>query len=259
MDSATLKEQVGQRLMIGITGPHLDAETETHVKEIKPGSVILFKRNISSAQQVSELISRIKGILPSPPLIAIDQEGGRVIRFTSDITVFPGNMALGAAGSTALAYKQGLASASQLKAIGIDINLAPVVDVITTFHNPGITIRSFGDDHYKVADFAAALIGGTQQVGMAAVAKHFPGKGAAEVDAHFDLPTISIPKELFEEVHLYPFRQAIENDVQGIMTTHVHCPSLDSRGNHPATFSPYTVKDLLRTHYTFDGVIFQTI
>ena len=251
-----LKAQVGQRLMIGIKGTHLDTETEKHLQEIKPGSVILFKRNISSAQQVRDLISQIKGILPTPPLIAIDQEGGRVIRFTSGITVFPGNMALGATGSTDLAYKQGLASASQLKAIGIDINLAPVVDVITTYHNPGITIRSFGDDPYKVADFAGALIEGTQQVGIAAAAKHFPGKGAAEVDAHFDLPTISISKELFEEFHLYPFKQAILNGVQGIMTTHVHCPSLDSQGIHPATFSPSIVKELLRTHYKFDGVIF---
>ncbi len=250
------KEQVGQRLMIGIKGTHLDSATEKHLQEIKPGSVILFKRNISSAEQVSELISQIKGILPTPPLIAIDQEGGRVIRFTSDITVFPGNMALGATGATDLAYKQGLASASQLKAIGIDINLAPVVDVITTYHNPGITIRSFGDDPHKVADFAGALIEGTQQVRIAAAAKHFPGKGAAEVDAHFDLPTIPISKELFEAVHLYPFKQAISKGVQGIMTTHVHCPSLDNQGAHPATFSPSIVKELLRTRYTFDGVIF---
>ena len=251
-----LKEKVGQRLMIGIKGTHLDTETKKHLQEIKPGSVILFKRNISSAQQVSDLISQIKDILSTPPLIAIDQEGGRVIRFTSDITVFPGNMALGATGSPDLAYKQGSASAFQLKAIGIDINLAPVVDVITTYHNPGITIRSFGDDHHKVAIFAGALIEGTQQVGIAAVAKHFPGKGAAEMDAHFDLPTIPISKELFEEVHFYPFRKAIEKGVQGIMTTHVHCPSLDSQGAHPATFSSSIVKEFLRTRYTFDGVIF---
>jgi beta-N-acetylhexosaminidase len=251
-----LKEQIGQRLMVGIKGTHLDTETAKHLQEIKPGSVILFKRNISSAQQVSNLISQIKDILSIPPLIAIDQEGGRVIRFTSGITVFPGNMALGATGSTDLAYNQGLASASQLKAIGIDINLAPVVDVITTYHNPGITIRSFGDDPQKVADFAGAFIEGTQQAWIAAVAKHFPGKGAAEVDAHFDLPTIPISKELFEKVHFYPFKQAVEKGVKGIMTTHIHCPSLDSQGDHPATFSPSIVKDLLRQHYAFDGVIF---
>jgi beta-N-acetylhexosaminidase len=253
MDS---KEKVGQRLMIGITGEHLDRETEKHLKEIQPGSVILFKRNISSAVQVAQLISHIKNIVPLPPLIAIDQEGGRVIRFTKDITVFPGNMALGAAGFLDLAYQQGFTSALQLKEIGIDINLAPVVDVITSHHNPGITIRSFGDDPQKVADLASAFINGTQKAGVAAVAKHFPGKGAAHLDAHIDLPTIDLPEEAFEEIHRYPFKKAIENRVQGIMSTHVHYPTLDSTGDHPATFSPRIVKDYIRTRYTFDGLIF---
>jgi beta-N-acetylhexosaminidase len=251
-----IKEKVGQRLMVGITGEHLDHDTEKHLKEIQPGAVILFKRNISSAAQVAQLISHIKQTLPSPPLIAIDQEGGRVIRFTKDITVFPGNMALGAAGSLDLAYQQGFASALQLKGIGIDINLAPVVDVITSHHNPGITIRSFGDDPQKVAGLASAFITGTQKAGVAAVAKHFPGKGAAHLDAHIDLPTIALPEEAFEEIHRYPFKKAIENGVQGIMSTHVHYPTLDSTGHHPATFSPRIVKEYIRTRYLFDGLIF---
>jgi len=251
-----IKEKVGQRLMIGITGEHLDRKTEEHLKEIQPGSVILFKRNISSAAQVAQLISHIKHTLSSPPLIAIDQEGGRVIRFTRDITVFPGNMALGAAGSLDLAYQQGFTSGLQLKEIGIDINLAPVVDVITSHHNPGITIRSFGDDPQKVADLASAFIKGTQQAGVAAVAKHFPGKGAAQLDAHIDLPTVALPEKTFEKIHRYPFRKAIENGVQGIMSTHVHYPALDSTEDHPATFSPNIVKEYLRTRCTFDGLIF---
>ena len=242
--------------MIGIKGTHLDRETERHLKEIKPGSVILFKRNISSAHQTAELISHIKDILSTPPLIAIDQEGGRVIRFTKDITVFPGNMALGAAGSLDLAYQQGLTSALQLKGIGIDINLAPVMDVITAHHNPGITIRSFGDDPQQVADLASAFIKGTQLAGVAAVAKHFPGKGAAHLDAHIDLPTIALPEKAFEEIHRYPFKKAIETGVQGIMSTHVHYPTLDSTGDHPATFSPSIVKEYIRTRCLFDGLIF---
>jgi beta-N-acetylhexosaminidase len=250
-----IKEKVGQRLMVGITGEHLNSETEKHLKAIQPGAVILFKRNISSATQVAQLISHIKHTLPVPPLVAIDQEGGRVIRFTKDITVFPGNMALGAAESLDFAYQQGFTSGLQLKGIGIDINLAPVVDVITSHHNPGITIRSFGDDPQKVADLASAFITGTQQAGVAAVAKHFPGKGAAHMDAHIDLPTVALPEEAFEEIHRYPFRKAIENGVQGIMSTHVHYPTLDSTGDHPATFSPSIVKEYIRTRYTFDGLI----
>jgi beta-N-acetylhexosaminidase len=254
------QEKVGQRLMIGIRGQTIDSETKEHLLAIKPGSIILFSRNISSAAQVKELISQINEFLPSPPLIAIDQEGGRVVRFTRDVTVFPGNMALGAADSSDLAYRQGLLSAYQLRKIGIHLNLAPVVDVITSHRNPGITTRSLGDDPGRVSELSVAWIRGTQEMGVAAVAKHFPGKGAAEVDAHRDLPTIPLPRKPFEEVHLFPFKQAIKNGVRGIMTSHVHCPGLDPgterEGLRPATFSRKIVNGILRAELGFNGVIF---
>ena len=250
------KEKVGQRLMIGIQGKNIDNETKEHLQEIKPGSIILFNRNISTAKQVSRLITHIHELLPWHPLIAIDQEGGRVIRFTKELTVFPGNMALGAADSLDLTYQQGLLSAYQLKKIGIDLNLAPVVDVITSSHNPGITIRSFGDDPKRVSDLAVAFIKGTQKMGVAAISKHFPGKGAAEVDAHVDLPTIPISRKTFEKIHLFPFRKAVKNAVKGIMSTHIYCPKLDSKGHHPATFSQKIIKDYIRTKLNYQGVIF---
>ena len=242
--------------MIGINGKTIDSETKEHLLAIKPGSVILFSRNIASAEQVQALISQINELLPSPPLIAIDQEGGRVIRFTKDITVFPGNMALGAADSPDLAYKQGILSAYQLKKLGINLNLAPVVDVITSHGNPGITIRSFGDDPLRVSELAIALIQGTQEMGVAAVAKHFPGKGAAEVDAHIDLPTVTIPRNTFEKIHLFPFKRATENGVMGIMSTHIHCPELGSEEPYPATFSQKIVRNFIRTKLNYNGVIF---
>ena len=251
-----LKEKIGQRLMVGIRGKTLDGETRKLLREIKPGSIILFKRNIESAAQVKRLIHDLKEILPSFPLIAVDQEGGLVVRFSKDITIFPGNMALGAAGSADLAYRQGLVSAGELKDIGIDINLAPVLDVITTFHNPGILIRSFGDNPCKVAELGSAYIRGTQEMKVAAVAKHFPGMGAAEVDAHLDLPVVPIPKETFEEVHFLPFKRAIENGVKGVMSTHIYCPSLDKAEKSPATFSPRIVTQYLRKELQFPGVVF---
>jgi beta-N-acetylhexosaminidase len=250
-----LSEKIGQRLMVGIKGSTLDTETRELLEEIRPGSVILFKRNISSALQVKELILEVKGLLSLPPLIAIDQEGGLVVRFIGDATVFPGNMALGATDSYDLAYKQGLASSSELKDMGIDMNLAPVVDVITTYNNPGITIRSFGDDPFKVANLGNAYIQGTQAMKVAAVAKHFPGKGAAEVDAHKDLPVVSISRDTFEEIHLLPFQKAIENGVKGVMSTHIYCPSLEGNQRRPATFSCRVVRQYLREKLKFKGVI----
>ena len=131
-----------------------------------------------------------------------------------------------------------------------------MVDVITSHHNPGITIRSFSDNPEKVSSLATAFIKGTQEAGVAAVAKHFPGKGAAEVDAHIDLPTVAVPRKTFETIHLFPFKKAAENGVKGIMSTHIYCPALDGRRLSPATFSPKIVRDYLRTRLHFEGVIF---
>jgi len=251
-----LEEKIGQRLMVGIRGTTLDTETKKLLQEIKPGSVILFRRNITSADQVKRLILDLKALLPCPPLIAIDQEGGLVVRFTKEITVFPGNMALGATGSADMAYRQGLVSAAELKDIGVDINLAPVLDVITTDHNPGITIRSFGDDPYKVSELGTAYIRGVQEMRIAAVAKHFPGKGAAEIDAHVDLPVVAIPEKTFESIHFPPFAKAVENGVKGIMSTHIYCPFLEKEEKRPATFSPKIVNHYLREKLHFAGIIF---
>jgi beta-N-acetylhexosaminidase len=250
-----LKETVGQQLMIGISGTGVDAETERHLREIKPGFIILFSRNIASAGQVRELIGRLKQLVSPPPLVAIDQEGGRVIRFARDVTVFPGNMALGAAGSPELAFNQGLASAMQLKALGIDINLAPVVDVLTTADNPAITTRSFGDNPLMVSELARAFARGTRMGGVAAVAKHFPGLGAARVDPHLDLPAVALAEDAFEAVHRLPFRQVMEDGIHGIMTTHLCCPGLDGDGTIPATFSATIVADYIRRRCGYDGLI----
>ena len=251
-----LTEKISQRLMVGIRGPILDTETKDLLLTIKPGSVILFKRNIVSLGQVKKLIMDIKDLLPSPPLIAVDQEGGLVARFIKGVTVFPGNMALGATGSKDYAYRQGIITARELKDIGVDINLAPVVDVITTYHNPGITIRSFGKDSLRVSALGASCIRGTQEMKIAAVAKHFPGKGAAEADAHLDLPVVTTSRKIFEEVHLLPFQKAIEAGVKGIMSTHIFCPNLDQKEKRPATFSPQIVHHYLRDRFHFPGVIF---
>ena len=251
-----LKEKAGQQLMIGISGTTIDPETERQLQEIQPGFIILFARNISSAGQVKELIAGLKQTVSPPPLIAIDQEGGRVIRFVGEITVFPGNMALGAAASIDLAFKQGFASALQLKSLGIDINLAPVVDVLTEHYNPGITIRSFGDNPEQVTELAVAFARGTRMAGIAAVAKHFPGMGAARVDAHFDLPAVTLSEQEFEAVHRLPFRKVMENGISGIMSSHLNCPALDGNGNLPATFSAAIVADYIRRRCGYDGLIF---
>lgn len=251
-----LEQKIGQRLMIGIRGPSLDPEARAHLRSISPGGVILFSRNIKSGEQIRELINEIKEAVQPSPLIAIDQEGGLVVRFFRDITIMPGNMALGAIDDPKLAYEQGRCMARELKFLGIDLNLAPVVDVATNPDNPGITIRSFGSDPQRVALFGVNFIQGTQSEGIGAVAKHFPGKGAAGKDAHFDLPLVDLSRAEMEKTHLHPFGECVSNKVLGVMSTHVMYPHLPGAEKVPATFAPELIKGYLREEMHFQGVVF---
>jgi beta-N-acetylhexosaminidase len=165
-------------------------------------------------------------------------------------------MALGAVGSPELAYQQGALTAQELKSIGFDINLAPVVDVATNADNPGITIRSLGADPKKVAELAVGLIQGTQSTGVRAVVKHFPGKGEAGKDAHFDLPKVDLAWEEMETTHLLPFRECIKSGVTGVMSSHVIYSNLPEAAEVPATFSQKLINGYLRQELGFEGMIF---
>ena len=251
-----VRSKIGQRLMIGIRGTSLDEQTRALLREIAPGGVILFSRNIQNRDQVKNLIKEIKKEVTPPPLLAIDHEGGLVVRFFCEVTIMPGNMALGAVGSSELAYQQGVLTAQEIKSIGFDINLAPVVDVTTNPDNPGITIRSLGADPLKVAELATNLIQGTQSAGVGAVAKHFPGKGDANKDAHFYLPRVDLSWDEMNNLHLLPFREAIKNGVRGIMSSHVIYSNLPGVDEIPATFSSKLITDYLQETLGFNGVIF---
>ena len=240
-------------MIIGLQGQSLDLAMESFLRKINPSGVIFFSRNIESAWQLRKLIEDIRNVLGEEVFFAIDHEGGLVQRFSDMLTTFPGNMALGRAGREDWAYQQGCVMAQELLKIGITVNFAPVVDVLTQQFNPGITIRSFGEDPQKVALLAQAMIRGMQNYGVAATAKHFPGKGAATVDAHEDLPTVMCGFEDLEKIHFFPFKKAIEGGVCFIMTTHVMYPSLDQQ--YPATFSKMIVKDILRDRLLFNGVV----
>lgn len=252
----SVEHNAGQRLMIGIEGISLSADTRQHLKEVSPGSVILFSRNIRDLDQVKRLICEIKETVDPPPCIAIDQEGGLVVRFFRDVTVMPGNMALGAARSSDLAYQQGVLTGRELKAMGIDINLAPVVDVVTGYDNPGITIRSFGADPSRAAALGSNLVAGMQSQGIAAVAKHFPGKGAAVQDAHVDLPVVDVSWEEMAAAHLRPFAACINGGVQGVMSSHVIYSRAPEEHDVPATFSRRLIAHCLRDELHFNGVVF---
>ncbi len=214
-DGMTLEEQIGQLLMVGFWGSTPSQEIIDLIQRHHVGNILLFSRNIRDAQQVFELTQSLQAIAQEagqryPLLIAIDQENGLVQRLGEAVTLFPGNMALGAIGSEKVAYEVALATGRELKALGINMNLAPVVDVNNNPANPVIGVRSFGEDAWQGARLAAAMVKGYHAARILACLKHFPGHGDTAVDSHLALPTIPYAFERLEALELAPFRSGIE-------------------------------------------------
>jgi beta-N-acetylhexosaminidase len=250
-----LEELVGQRLVIGIPGTKITPEIVRHFQELHAGGLILYRINFETPRQLKKLITDLEEALGRKLLVMADHEGGRVIMFREGITVFPDNLAIGTAGKIEYAEKQGEIEAKELRRLGLDVNLAPVLDVLTEAYSPNIGIRSYGKDWRLVAQMGAARIAAMQRHGISACAKHFPGKGHAPVDAHLGLPVISSTWQEMAEVHLRPFVAAIEAGVDLVMSSHPYYPRLDPGPKMIATFSRRIIYDYLRKELNFQGVI----
>ncbi|OGP71628.1 MAG: hypothetical protein A2Z73_01305 [Deltaproteobacteria bacterium RBG_13_60_28] len=250
-----LEELVGERLVIGIPGTIITPEIVRHFQELHAGGLILYRINFENPPQMKKLISDLEEALGRKLLVAADHEGGRVIMFREAITVFPDNLAVGSAGKIEYAGKQGEIEAKELRRLGLDVNLAPVLDVLTEAYSPNIGIRSYGQDWRLVAAMGAARIAAMQKHGISACAKHFPGKGHAPVDAHLGLPVIQSTWKEMEEVHLKPFVEAINTGVDLVMSSHPYYPNLDPGPRKIATFSRRIIYDYLRCELNFQGVM----
>jgi beta-N-acetylhexosaminidase len=256
----TLEEQIGQLLMVGFWGNTPSQEIIDLIQRYHVGNILLFSRNVRDARQVLELTQSLQMIAREagqrfPLLIAIDQENGIVQRLGEAVTIFPGNMALGATGSEEMAYKVALATGNELKALGINMNLAPVVDINNNPANPVIGVRSFGEDPQQVARLGAAMVKGYHAAGIFSCLKHFPGHGDTAVDSHLALPIIPYSLERLATVELVPFRSGIEAGAESVMIAHVAFPTLTERDSLPATLSPEIVQGLLREQLGFNDVI----
>jgi beta-N-acetylhexosaminidase len=216
-------------------------------------SVILFSRNYESVRQLCELCAAIKSLTPRPIMVCVDQEGGRVQRFGAPFTIIPTMREIGRHNDVSLARNVGRVIGSELRAVNIDMNLAPVLDVDSNPANPVIGARSFSDDPHVVARLGCALAEGLQSTGVAACGKHFPGHGDTSVDSHFDLPRLPHDMVRLEQIELPPFVAAIHSGMAAIMTTHVMFDAVD--GEHPATMSHAVVQRLLRDRLGFDRVV----
>ena len=249
--TASLDRDVAGLFCVGFHGKSPSPEVLELVRRGVHG-VVLFARNVEDAEQVAALVAALKREAGRPLLVSIDQEGGRVARLRAPqgFTELPPMRALGATGDEALAREVGALLGRELRAVGIDQDYAPVVDVDTNPANPVIGDRSFSRDPAVVARLGAALAQGLQSAGVAACAKHFPGHGDTSQDSHKDLPRLPHPRARLDAVELLPFGALARAGVASVMTAHVVFEALDPR--RPATLAPDVMR-LLRDEVGYDG------
>ncbi|HEU5205751.1 MAG TPA: glycoside hydrolase family 3 protein [Candidatus Limnocylindrales bacterium] len=244
------------RLMVAFDGTELPPSAARRISEHGVAGVTLFPfLNVADPVQVRRLTDAIQEARPTgapPVLVAADQEGGQLIGCGSATTPFAGAMALGATGDEALAERVAGATARELRALGVNVNYAPVCDVANNPANPALGIRSFGDDPEAVGRLAAATVRGLQAGGVAATAKHFPGAGDTTADPHHELPVVARTRAELAERELVPFRAALEAGVRMVMTGHFALP--DREAGLPASLSAWALRDLLRGQLRFHGV-----
>lgn len=250
------RRDLGQFLIGSLPDRTMPVEMRSLAREFDLGGVILFSRNIEAPEQVAELAAETEALgRTSPAWVSVDQEGGRVARLKEPFTRWPPMATLGRAGreGDGLAARFATALAGELRAVGITLDYAPVLDIHTNPKNPVIGDRALAERAEDVARLGRVLIEALQDAGVAACGKHFPGHGDTSTDSHVELPLVEHPPDRLRAIEFEPFRAAIAARVAFIMTAHVLVPSLDE--DRPATLSPRVVQSLLRDELGFEGVI----
>ncbi|MBU0994079.1 MAG: beta-N-acetylhexosaminidase [Proteobacteria bacterium] len=254
-DNFSERQIAGQRLMVGFDGTRLNSDLEFLIGTLNVGGIILFSRNITSPDQIRELSSDIQAYAAScgnPALfMAIDQEGGTVARLKAPFTLFPeGNPGIKTIED---AIRFAKTTAQEMREAGLNMNMAPVLDVEPEGFKGIMHERVFRGDSHTVADFGRVVIETFQENGIMAVGKHFPGIGRTTLDSHLELPFLKTSFKELEETDLVPFKQAIEKYVDGIMLSHILYEGIDPLW--PASLSEKIAKHLLRDVMGYDGLI----
>lgn len=254
MSSAPLSELCGDLLVVGFEGPTLDAGTARALSEKRRAGVILFRRNIPDVDSAHALCREI--VAAAPPagvFVAVDQEGGRVMRLPEPVIQLPPMRVLGDLGDPVLARRAGAVLGRELSAVGFNVDFAPVLDVDSNPENPIIGDRSFSRDPARVGELGAAFAEGLESAGVLSCGKHFPGHGDTDADSHLELPFVRHARDRLERIELAPFRRAASS-VSSLMTAHVVFEALDP--GVPATHSRKIVTDLLRGEIGYAGLVF---
>ncbi len=254
MSLRELRRHIGRLAIVGFTGQSAPGELSELAGAFDLAGVIYFARNVESPSQVAELSREVAALARDWPFwISVDQEGGRVARLRAPFTEWPPAIALGRAGDEALAERFARALAAELRAVGINLDYAPVLDVHTNAANPIIGDRALGERPEDVARLGAVIVRELQANGVAACGKHFPGHGDTSVDSHEDLPVVPHDRRRLDAIELVPFRRAIAERVATIMTAHVLVPEIDDE--RPASLSRTIVQHWLKDDLGYDGVV----
>lgn len=256
-EDLSLEEKLGQTLTVFVDVDSAEIFRPV-IESGQVGGVLIQWGNYSLAQ-TSALINKLQSWAAKSPhkiplLISIDYEGGTVYTpITLGFDYLPTNMMLTASGdetgAATIAYLAGL----ELKRAGVHMNFSPVLDVNSNPHNPIIGVRSFGSDPANVTKMGLSLMNGFKAAGIVSVVKHFPGHGDTSVDSHYQVPVVNATYRQLQQIHLAPFQQAVQNGVQGVMSSHILYPALDKK--NIATFSAPILQDLLRVKMGFQGLI----
>ncbi|MBR5111446.1 MAG: glycoside hydrolase family 3 [Clostridia bacterium] len=251
-----MRIKIGQRLVVGFDGLEVPPEYVELVKKYKVGNALLFRRNVNSYEQLKALCASLRKLILREtgiePFIMIDEECGSVSRLAGIAAETPCAMAIGETGNKENARKIGRLIGQELKAVGINFNLAPVMDCLT---NPTTAMgnRCFSGEPEKVAEYGVAYIQGLQETGVFACAKHFFGLGDSATDSHLGLPILNRTAKEIENRELVSFRAAIQGGVKGVMSAHLMCPAFEPEGI-PGTVSRKIMTGLLRDKLGFRGI-----
>jgi len=254
--SLTLRERIGQMIVVGVLGDYKNingekfAEVRKQILENKVGGFVFYRGDVLELAALTNEMQRVAKI---PLLLAADFERGLPMQIRSG-TSFTHNMGIAAAGNPADSYRKGRIIAEEMRAIGINWLYGPVSDVANNPDNSMVNVRSYSENPQRTAEFVAAEVRGLRDGGVLSTAKHFPGHGDTPIDSHIILPVIKINRARFETVELAPFRAAIAAGLDSFMTAHIALPEITG-DNLPASLSPQINKDLIRKELKFDGII----
>lgn len=247
-------ESLGDLFIFGFKGISLEASTKKWISDKKIGGVLLFEHNYQDPIQLLNLINQIQNLRTDLPLwVSVDYEGGRVQRFKKGFTKIPSAASIGAKNSSQLAFDVSQVIATELKAVGVNLNFFPVADIATNLKNPVIGDRSYGSSDEIVSRMVNASLSGHYSQSIQACIKHFPGHGDTTVDSHYELPFVNHNLEILEKREFKPFLNAFQNNCSFLMTAHILFSKIDSK--FPATFSKKILKEILREKLGYNGII----